>query len=282
VSIDRGVLYVVATPIGNLQDLSPRAALVLSEVDLILAEDTRKTSRLLQHIGTATPMRSHHEHNERELCAGLIEDIGAGATLAIVSDAGTPLICDPGFHLVQAAHDAGIRVVPIAGPSALTAVLSAAGFNAQRFTFNGYLPPRSAARVRALQAQVKDESTNVFLEAPHRIVASLADMRQVFGPQRRVCVARELSKRYETIRVAPLVDLENWVLEDENRQRGEFIVAVAPAPASEKAEQPPDELIAILVKYLSASNAAAAAAEITGQRKNALYRLALGAKDRPE
>jgi len=282
VSIARGVLYVVATPIGNLQDLSPRAAEVLTTVDLILAEDTRKTRRLLQYIGATTPMQAYHEHNERKLSAGLIDQVSKGRTIAVVSDAGTPLICDPGFHLVQAAHRAGIQVVPIPGPSAITAVLAAAGFNAQRFVFNGYLPSRRAARLRALEEQAQDYRTNVFLEAPHRMAASLADMCTVFGNLRKACVARELSKRFETIRVDSLTDLEAWFTVNTGQYKGEFIVAIEAAVNAEGEQGSPDTLIAILAKYLSASDVAAVAAEITGRRKNTLYPLALEAKRQAE
>lgn len=267
-----GSLYVVATPIGNLQDASRRTAEVLSTVELILAEDTRVTRRLLQHIGASTPMRSYHDHNERTLAGQCIKKLLAGVDIALVSDAGTPLISDPGFHLVSLAHGAGIRVVPVPGPSAITATLAAAGFNAQQFVFCGYLPARRAARVKEIQSFAAEPRTVLFLEAPHRIAACLGDMQNVLGAERRVCIARELTKRYETVRLAPICEQLEWYANNPQQLRGEFVIAV------EGTENPPVDdarVLLVLLEYLTPAKAAAAAAQITGQRKNRLYKLAL-------
>ena len=237
--VTSGTLYVVATPIGNLQDVSRRSADVLSNVDLILAEDTRITRRLLQHIGATSPMRAYHDHNERTLAVKCIQQLLDGADLALVSDAGTPLISDPGFHLVRAAHEAGIRVVPVPGPSAITAILAAAGFSAQRFMFFGYLSARRAGRVREIQTFVAERRTVVFLEAPHRVEACLNDLHGVLGGQRRVCVARELTKRYETVRLAPLSEMVEWYGKNPEQLRGEFVIALeggAPRPQTTRSQ----------------------------------------------
>ncbi len=269
-----GTLYVVATPIGNLQDLSPRAAQVLSSVALILAEDTRITRRLLQHIGATTPMRACHEHNERDLAAQCLARLLDGADIALVSDAGTPLISDPGFHLVGAAHEAGIKVEPVPGPSAVTAILAAAGFSAQQFVFLGYLSARQAARMREIQTFSAESRTVVLLEAPHRISACLRDLHQVLGGRRRVCVGRELTKRYETIKLASLEEMVEWYANNPGKQRGEFVVAVQ---GSENAPQSTEatEVLTVLLEYLTPAQAAAATARITGRRKNPIYKLAL-------
>lgn len=222
-----GTLFVVATPIGNLDDISPRALRVLREVALVAAEDTRHSIRLFQHFGIETPLAACHEHNEREEGGRFISRLQGGEDVALISDAGTPLISDPGFHLVRQAQALGIRVVPVPGSCALIAALSAAGLPSDRFIFEGFLPAKAAGRRSRLQAVQEEPRTLIFYEAPHRLLESLADMRDVFGGKRRAVLARELSKTFETIRSLPLAELHDWVASDSNQQRGECVVLVA-------------------------------------------------------
>ena len=221
-----GVLYVVATPIGNLQDISERAIATLKGVSRIAAEDTRHSARLLSHYGIDTPMVALHEHNEREITPKLIEKLVAGDDLALISDAGTPLISDPGFCLVRAARAAGIRVAPVPGPAACIAALSAAGLPADHFVFEGFLPVRATARRRRLEALVNESRTLVFHESSHRIVECLADMAEILGSDRPAVVARELTKVFETIESGGLAALLAWLRADPNQQKGEFVVLV--------------------------------------------------------
>lgn len=276
-----GVLYVVATPIGNLDDLSPRALLTLNEVALIAAEDTRHSAKLLQHFGILTPVTAFHEHNEREKSAELIAVLLKGKGIALISDAGTPLVSDPGYRLVHAAHDAGIRVAPLPGACAAIAALSASGLPSDRFAFEGFPPVKSAARRSWLEALAREPRTLIFYESPHRILESLQDMAAVFGAARTAVYARELSKHFETVRHATLGELVEWVGGDPNQQRGEIVVLVHGAAALESEIQ--DEaarIVRILIKDLPVSQAAALAAEITGQKKNQLYELALQLKSK--
>ena len=271
-----GILYVVATPIGNLDDLSPRALLTLNEVSLIAAEDTRHSAKLLQHFGILTPVTAFHEHNEREKTAELITYVSKGKSIALISDAGTPLISDPGYRLVRAAHEAAIRVVPLPGACAAIAALSASGLPSDRFAFEGFPPVKSAARRVWLDALVREPRTLIFYESPHRIIESLQDMRAVFGAERAAVYARELSKHFETVRYASLGELVEWVGADENQQRGEIVVLVHGAvPAESEAYAEAARIVRILLKDLPVSQAAALAAEITGLKKNQLYELAL-------
>ena len=279
-SIQSGVLFVVATPIGNLDDLSPRALEVLKTVDLIVAEDTRHSLRLMRRFGIVTPLQSLHEHNERRMSPALIQRIKQGQSLALISDAGTPLISDPGGHLVEAAHNVDIQVVPIPGPSALAAALSAAGMPTDRFVFEGFLPTKAAARQQRLKTLVGDERTLVFYEAPHRIVESLADLASILGPSRQAVIAREISKVYESIHRASLAELSLWVGEDENRQRGEFVLVVA---GQDQTAKPMDvtniqRIVSLLADALPARRAAEIASAVTGVSKNRLYKLVLAQK----
>ncbi|MGH8353523.1 MAG: 16S rRNA (cytidine(1402)-2'-O)-methyltransferase, partial [Pseudomonas sp.] len=222
-----GTLYVVATPIGNLDDISARALKVLTEVALIAAEDTRHSLRLLQHFGIATPLAACHEHNERDQGGRFLARLLAGEDVALISDAGTPLISDPGFHLVRQARAAGIAVVPVPGACALIAALSAAGLPSDRFIFEGFLPAKATAR-RARLEQVKEEPrTLIFYEAPHRILECLEDLERVFGGARPALLARELTKTFETLKGLPLAELRAWVAADSNQQRGECVLLVA-------------------------------------------------------
>jgi len=273
-----GTLYVVATPIGNLDDISARALKVLSEVALIAAEDTRHSLRLLQHFGIATPLAACHEHNERDQGGRFLARLLAGEDVALISDAGTPLISDPGFHLVRQARAAGVAVVPVPGACALIAALSAAGLPSDRFIFEGFLPAKATAR-RARLEQVKEEPrTLIFYEAPHRILECLEDLELVFGGERPALLARELTKTFETLKGLPLAELRAWVAADSNQQRGECVVLVAgwQAPVGDEAVSAEAlRVLDLLLEELPLKRAAALAAEITGVRKNLLYQVAL-------
>ena len=273
-----GTLYVVATPIGNLDDISARALRVLREVALIAAEDTRHSIRLLQHFGIETPLAACHEHNERDQGGRFLARLQAGEDVALISDAGTPLISDPGFHLVRQARAAGVSVVPVPGACALVAALSAAGLPSDRFIFEGFLPAKANARRGRLE-QIKEEPrTLIFYEAPHRLLESLEDMREVFGGDRPAVLARELTKTFETLKGAPLSELCGWVAADSNQQRGECVVLVGgwQAPEGEGALSAEAlRVLDLLLGELPLKRAAALAAEITGVRKNLLYQAAL-------
>lgn len=278
-SIEAGVLYVVATPIGNLQDMGGRALEVLRQVDGLLVEDSRHTSKLLRHYGIDKPMTAVHEHNERELCPRIAARLEAGETLALVSDAGTPLVSDPGYNLVHHLRQRGLRVVPVPGPSALLAALSCAGLPAARFAFEGFLPARAAARDARLQALAREPRTLVFYESPRRALETLDAMARCFGPEREAAVARELTKAFEDVRGGTLTALAAWYRAHPERLRGEFVILTAGAEPGDTeadvAEQ--DRVLGLLLAHLPASKAAAVAARITGARKNALYRRALAA-----
>lgn len=273
-----GTLYVVATPIGNLDDISARALAILRHVALIAAEDTRHSARLMQHFGISTPLAACHEHNEREHGGRFLARLQAGEDVALISDAGTPLISDPGFHLVRQVRAAGIAVVPVPGACALIAGLSAAGLPSDRFIFEGFLPAKGVAR-RARLEQVKEEPrTLIFYEAPHRILECVEDMRAVFGDERQAVLARELTKTFETIRGLPLVELHEWIAADSNQQRGECVVLVSGWQAPEGEDAVSAEALRVLdllLGELPLKRAAALAAEITGVRKNLLYQVAL-------
>ncbi|MGB9429346.1 MAG: 16S rRNA (cytidine(1402)-2'-O)-methyltransferase [Gammaproteobacteria bacterium] len=277
-----GTLYVVATPIGNLDDLSLRAQQTLAEVDLIAAEDTRHTAVLLNHFGIHTPLLSLHDHNEAQRTPGLIEKLLAGQSVALVSDAGTPLISDPGFNLVRAARKAGIGVTPVPGPSALIAALSVSGLPTDRFVFEGFLPQKAAARRARLAELAGEARTLIFYESVHRLEDSLADMAQVFSGQRPAVIARELTKLHETVREATLAELAAWVKSDPDACKGEVVLTVAGAPASETSMMTLDAefVLRILLQELPVKQAAALAARITGVKRNALYKKALGLSSR--
>jgi 16S rRNA (cytidine1402-2'-O)-methyltransferase len=278
-----GILYVVATPIGNLGDLSPRAQKVLAEVDKIAAEDTRHSRPMLQQFGIDTPMISLHEHNEREQGPKLIKLLEAGESIALISDAGTPLISDPGYHLVRIARESDIRVIPIPGPSALTAALSVSGLPTDHFIFEGFLPPKPGPRKKRLQMLDAETRTLVFYETPHRIIAALEDMSCVFGSSRLAVLARELTKTYETILSGTLGELLEQVSSDTNQQKGEFVVVIHGASPADSNEISDDaiRILLILMDELSVKQAAALCSRITGIAKNRIYKraLALGKKN---
>jgi len=268
-----GKLFVVATPIGNLDDLSPRARATLAQVDLIAAEDTRHSAALLRHHGIATRTLALHEHNEREASADLVRRMQGGANIALISDAGTPLVSDPGYRLVRAARAAGIPVSPIPGACAAIAALSAAGLPSDRFAFEGFLPAKSAARRAALQVLRADPRTLIFYESSHRIVESLADLAAEFGGEREAVVARELTKQFETVLDGTLAGLAQRVAVDADQQRGEFVVLVKGAGDDDDAAKLIEGLrvYRILSAELPPSRAAKLAAEITGAPRKALY-----------
>lgn len=277
VSIEAGVLYVVATPIGNLGDISARALEVLRRVDYIAAEDTRHTQALLTHFAISTPLISVHEHNERERVPQLLAELQAGKTIALVSDAGTPLISDPGFQLVRAARARGVKTVAVPGPSSVMAALSIAGLPTDRFTFEGFLPAKSAARRKRLEELKSHAATLVFFEASHRVDDTLSDMAELFGAERQAVIARELTKRFEESHGAGLHELRGWLAADPQRRKGEFVIVVQGAPESASGARSIDEhrLLARLLEELPIKRAVRITAEVTGLPRNTLYDLAL-------
>ncbi len=275
-SIISGALYVVATPIGNLGDISQRAIEVLSGVALVAAEDTRHSGKLLHHFGIKTPAMALHDHNERTVSESIVARLLSGEAVALVSDAGTPLISDPGYHLVTQARAAGCRVIPVPGASALLAALSASGLPSDRFIFEGFLPAKAGAREARLQQLQGEHRTLVFYEAPHRIVASIAAMAAVFGTDRQAVIARELTKTFETIHGDTLAGLSDWLLSDANQQRGEFVVMVGGAPFEDQLiNAEAERVLRLLLDEVPLKQAAALAAKITGVKKNLLYQFAL-------
>jgi 16S rRNA (cytidine1402-2'-O)-methyltransferase len=271
-----GRLYVVATPIGNRDDITLRAVGILRAVDRVVAEDTRHTGRLLEHLGIRRPMMSLHEHNEDEAAQRVVDCLQAGESLALVSDAGTPLISDPGFPLVRTCREQGIEVVPIPGASALIAALSVSGLPTDRFRFEGFLPRKRQARLAFLEELRRESATLVFYESSHRVLEALQDLVAVFGRDRSAVMARELTKVHETLKAAPLGGLLDWVAADENQRKGEFVLLLAgagPEPAAGALDT--DRLLQVLLEELPLKQAAALAARITGEKKNLLYRRAL-------
>ncbi|MES9963348.1 MAG: 16S rRNA (cytidine(1402)-2'-O)-methyltransferase [Candidatus Sedimenticola sp. 20ELBAFRAG] len=276
-SIEKGILYIVPTPIGNRDDFSARSVEVLSQVDLIAAEDTRHSRPLLQHYGITTPLFAYHEHNERQAMGKILSRLEAGESVAVISDAGTPLISDPGFPLVRECHTQGIRVSPLPGPSAAVCALSAAGLPTDRFIFEGFPARTSQARQKQFQSLSKEPRTLVFYESSHRIKACINDMLGVFGEERLVVIARELTKLHETIISAPLARLVEILEQDANQQRGEFVVLVAGAdkPDGDALDADTERLLRILVAEMPLKQAAAIGAKISGEKKNRLYKAAL-------
>lgn len=272
-----GTLYIVATPIGNLSDLSQRALDTFKQVDLIAAEDTRHSGLLLAHYGIKKPFFALHDHNEQQKYALLIDKLQQGINIALISDAGTPLISDPGFHLVRHCHQAGIKVVPIPGACAAITALCASGIASDRFCFEGFLPAKSKARLDKLNALCEEARTIIFYESTHRILDTISDMQKVFGEERYVVIARELTKTWETIFGAPLNELHQWLLADPNRIKGEIVLIVEGYNQKNESEftQQAVNLLQILAKDLPLKKAAAIVAECFGYKKNALYQYGL-------
>lgn len=273
-----GTLYIVATPIGNLGDISQRAIDTLKKVDLVAAEDTRHSRPLLQEFGITTSLTALHEHNERNACEDLLTKIQAGESIAVISDAGTPLISDPGYYFVRRAHEIGITVVPIPGASTLTSALCAAGLPTNRVHFEGFLPAKASQRVARLKELASVTDTLVFFEAPHRIIHTLSDMVDYFGSNREAVFMRELTKFYETIKAGSLEFLHEFVSEDSNQRKGEMAVVIQGAeskPQQDGIDIESERILKLLLKEVSTKKAAALTAEITGLRKNKLYQHAL-------
>lgn len=281
VSNQKGVLYVVATPIGHLDDCTVRAARVLREADCIAAEDTRHSRRLLQHYGINTPLLSLHEHNESGQCAELLDRMRQGQSIALISDAGTPLISDPGFLLVQAAREAGICVSPVPGPSALIAALSAAGLPTARFCFIGFLPRTASARRALFQRHQSEWGTLACYESCHRIQACLTDVRAVYGEHHRIAIARELTKTYETILSGAVGAIADQLEHDPDMRKGEFVLLLDAPPAqanSEASEGGLRELLQVLLPECSLKSAVTIAVKLTGLPRKQVYSSALSMK----
>ncbi|MDG9670686.1 16S rRNA (cytidine(1402)-2'-O)-methyltransferase [Hahella sp. CR1] len=276
----KGVLYIVATPIGNLDDMTPRAIAILKSVDLIAAEDTRHSGKLLSHFGVDAPMTSLHQFNEEAKTERLLSELAAGKSIALISDAGTPLISDPGFPLVRATREAGFAVTPVPGACALVAALSASGMPSERFVFEGFLPAKGSGRRGRLQELADEPRTMVFYESPHRILAMMEDLEAVMGAAREVVIARELTKTFETIKAGCVQEVKVWMLADGNQQRGEFVVLVKGGrkEQGDSVEIKVSQLLQALLKELPVKKAAALASSLTGVGKNELYQQALALK----
>mgnify|MGYP000433388223 CR=1 FL=1 len=274
-------IYIVATPIGNLSDITLRALDVLKQVDVIAAEDTRHTRKLLEHHGVSTRMASLHEHNETERAASMLEKVAAGGSLALVSDAGTPLISDPGHVLVGLAKELGLKVVPIPGPSALTSALSVCGVPCGRFIFEGFLPAKRKAKMDVLATYEREKKAVVFYESPHRILETLTLMNEVFG-NRVVGVARELTKRFETVHRDTLPNILQWMEGDLNQQKGEFVLVLQGSDAAllSASDAEKERLLARLLLEMPPKKASAVVADILGGAKKEIYNLALALKDK--
>ena len=277
----RSTLYAVATPIGNLRDITLRALDVLRRVDCIAAEDTRVTGVLLSHYGIRAPMLALHAHNEKRQAERVAAMLAEGRSVALVTDAGSPGLSDPGAEVVAAVRTAGFAVEPIPGASALTAALSVVGWNAVPFTFHGFLPPKPSARDALLAPLRNERCAHVFFEAPHRVAAAIADLATAFGAERRIAIARELTKRFETLHETTLGEACAWIAADDNRRRGEFVLIVEGAAARtadrEETLTPEDErILDVLRARMPASGAAGLAAEITGRPRRLFYRRAIG------
>ena len=274
-------LYVVATPIGNLGDISLRALDTLRGVDLVACEDTRHARHLLDHHGIKVPTLALHQHNENEAADKLVRLLDEGKSVALVSDAGTPGVSDPGARAVAAVRAAGFRAVPLPGANAAIAALSAAGLVDPRFLFVGFLPAKVGARRTAIEELASVDAALVFYEAPHRVTETVAELAELLEPQREIVIARELTKLFEQIERMPLGAATAWLAADANRQRGEFVLVVSAPPAQVGMDAETERVLAILLAELPVKQAAKLAAGITGQPKNALYTRALELKSGP-
>ena len=276
-------LYVIATPIGNVSDISLRALKVLAMVDAIACEDTRNTSQLLTRYGISKKCFAAHQHNERSVAEKIVQQLQEGSRIALVSDAGTPGISDPGAHIVDAVLEAGLQVIPLPGASAAIAALSCSGLLSDDFYFVGFLPNKNKQRETELAKLSNIKATLVFYEAPHRILETMASLIAVFGSARRILIAREISKLFEQIQRCSLGSAIDWFKQDENRQRGEFVLLIEGAATTNSDEDNEAErILRILLDEFSVSQAATLAARITGKKKNALYELALSIQQKSE
>ncbi len=278
-----GTLYVVATPIGNLQDMTARAVSVLGRVPVVAAEDTRVSGGLLRHLGIRPRLIASHEHNEHAAAEKIVSILRNGEDVAVISDAGTPGVSDPGAVVVKAVLDAGLTVVPLPGPSAAIAAVSASGFQENSFRFVGFLPPKHGARTAAITLLKEDPALQIIYEAPHRILDCITDLRDVLGTEREVVICRELTKTFETIRRLPLGDAVEWVAGDSNQQRGEFVLVLAGYKAPEKTDdglpEDAERMLGILLEELPVKQAVGLVMKITGLPRNALYQRALALKE---
>ena len=273
-----GILYIVATPIGNLQDITQRALDTFAQVDLIAAEDTRHSGLLLSHYGIKKPFFALHDHNEQEKAHILVEKLKQGSYIALISDAGTPLISDPGFHLVRQCREAGIRVVPLPGACAAITALCASGIASDRFCFEGFLPAKSKARRDKLENIAEEDRTLIFYESTHRILDTLEDMQSVLGKERYIVLAREITKTWETITGNSIKNLREWLLEDPNRTKGEMVLIVEGKPKSDNNDEISPQAVKaleLIAEELPLKKAAAIVAELYGYKKNALYQFGL-------
>ncbi|HBO37994.1 MAG TPA: 16S rRNA (cytidine(1402)-2'-O)-methyltransferase [Pasteurellaceae bacterium] len=273
-----GILYIIATPIGNLQDITQRALTIFEQVDLIAAEDTRHSGLLLAHYGIKKPFFALHDHNEQQKADLLVERLKQGNNIALISDAGTPLISDPGFHLVRKCRQAGIQVVPLPGACAAITALCASGVASDRFCFEGFLPAKRKARLDKLQHLAKEDRTLIFYESTHRILDTLADMEEILGPERYVVLAREMTKTWESIRGDRVCDLRHWLAEDANRIKGEIVLIIEGKKSDDDKEEfsvLAIKALELLTKELPLKKAAAIVAELYGYKKNALYQFGL-------
>ena len=277
----KAALYIVATPIGNLGDISHRAIEVLRRADVIAAEDTRHSSRLTQHFGIATRLVSYHDYSSSGREDAILAELAAGRSVALISDAGTPLISDPGYSLVARARQMQITVIPVPGACALTTALCAAGLPTDRFVFEGFPPHKQGARRQLFESLADEQRTVIFYESPHRIADSVIDMRDAFGEQRQAVICRELTKTWETIHGDSLGGLSQWIMADDNNRRGEFVVLIHGAPVVDQDLQlsDADRQLRILLEELPVKQAAALVAKITGLKKNAVYKRALELAD---
>ena len=273
-----GILYIVATPIGNLQDITHRALDTFAQVDLIAAEDTRHSGLLLSHYGIKKPFFALHDHNEQEKAHILVEKLKQGSHIALISDAGTPLISDPGFHLVRQCREAGIRVVPLPGACAAITALCASGIASDRFCFEGFLPAKSKARKDKLENIAEEDRTLIFYESTHRILDTLEDMQSVLGEERYIVLAREITKTWETITGNTIKNLREWLLEDPNRTKGEMVLIVEGKPKSDNNDEISPQAVKaleLIAEELPLKKAAAIVSELYGYKKNALYQFGL-------
>ena len=273
-----GILYIVATPIGNLQDITQRALDTFAQVDLIAAEDTRHSGLLLSHYGIKKPFFALHDHNEQEKAHILVEKLKQGSNIALISDAGTPLISDPGFHLVRQCREAGIRVVPLPGACAAITALCASGIASDRFCFEGFLPAKSKARKDKLENIAEEDRTLIFYESTHRILDTLEDMQLVLGEERYIVLAREITKTWETITGNTIKNLREWLLDDPNRTKGEMVLIVEGKPKSDNNDEISPQAVKaleLIAEELPLKKAAAIVAELYGYKKNALYQFGL-------
>ena len=270
-----GILYLVATPIGNLGDFSSRAVDTLNEVDLIAAEDTRHSRPLLQHAGIKTPCQPYHAHNELSAAKQLVAKLCSGLSIALISDAGTPLISDPGSLLVAQAREADISVVPIPGPCAAITALSASGIASNDFRFVGFLSAKGAKRERQLTTLCDDASTLILYESVHRIDTLMDTLKTLLKPDRVVCLARELTKRFEQIKTAPIEQLHAWFVANPDTHRGEYVVIISGTVPESTPDSDNERILSVLLTELPVKKAVALATKLTGERKNHLYELAL-------